>query len=50
MHMGFGTWNIKSSYRVGSQMTVSKELFKYKLDIVRVQEVRRDGGGTELVG
>jgi hypothetical protein len=31
-------------------MTVSKELSKYKLDLVGVQEVRWDGGGTKPVG
>jgi hypothetical protein len=29
---------------------VSKELSKYKLDLVVVQEVRWDKGGTELAG
>jgi hypothetical protein len=28
-------------------MTVSRELAKYKLDLVGVQEVRWEGGGTE---
>jgi hypothetical protein len=31
-------------------MTVAKEISKYKLDLVGVQEVRWDGGGTELAG
>jgi exonuclease III len=48
--MRFGTWNIRSLYRAGSLMTVSKELSKYKLDSVRVQEVRWDRGGTEPAG
>jgi hypothetical protein len=30
-------------------MTVSRELSKYKLDLVGVQEVRWEGGGTEPV-
>jgi hypothetical protein len=30
--------------------TVSRELPKYKLDLVGVQEVRWEGGGTEPVG
>jgi hypothetical protein len=29
-------------------MTVSKELSTYKLDLVGVQQVRWEGGGTEL--
>jgi hypothetical protein len=28
-------------------MTVSRKLSKYKLDLVGVQEVRWEGGGTE---
>jgi hypothetical protein len=42
-----GTWNIRSLYRAGSRMTVAKALAKYKLDLVGVQEVRWDKGGTE---
>jgi hypothetical protein len=34
----------------GSLVTVSKELSKYKLDLVGVQEVRWEGGGTEPAG
>jgi exonuclease III len=48
MDTRFGTWNIRSLYGAGSQVTVSKELSKYKSDLVRVQEVRREGSGTEL--
>jgi hypothetical protein len=31
-------------------VTISKELSKYKLDLVGVQEVRWEGGGTEPAG
>jgi hypothetical protein len=31
-------------------MTVSRELARYKLDLVGVQEVRWEGGGTEPAG
>jgi hypothetical protein len=31
-------------------MTVAKEISKYKLGLVAVQEVRWDGGGTEPAG
>jgi hypothetical protein len=31
-------------------MTVSRELARYKLDVVGVQEVRLEGGGTEPAG
>jgi hypothetical protein len=42
----FGTWNVRSLYRVGSLMTVSRELSRYRLDLVGVQEVRWQGSGT----
>jgi exonuclease III len=45
--MRFGTWNVISFYRSGSLKTVAKELGKYTLDLVGVQEVRWDKGGTE---
>jgi exonuclease III len=50
MDMRFGTWNVRSLYRSGSLKTVSGELAKYKLDLVGVQEVRWDKGGTEQAG
>jgi hypothetical protein len=31
-------------------VTVSKELSSYKLDLVEVQEVRWEGGGTKPAG
>jgi hypothetical protein len=34
-------------YRAGSLITVAAEISKYKLDLVGVQEVRWDRGGTE---
>jgi hypothetical protein len=40
-------WNVRSLYRSGSLKTVSGESVKYKLDLVGVQEVRWDMGGTE---
>jgi exonuclease III len=48
--MRFGTWNVRGLYRVGSLVLVSQELSKYKLDLVGVQEVRWEGGGTEPTG
>jgi hypothetical protein len=42
MDVKFGTWNVRSLYRSGSLKTVAKEL-----DLVGVQEVRWDKGGTE---
>jgi exonuclease III len=50
MDMKFGTWNVRSLLRSGSLKTVSGELAKYELDLVGVQEVRWDKGGTELAG
>jgi exonuclease III len=50
MDKRFGTWNIRSLYRVGSLMTVSRELARYKLDLVGVQEVRWEDNGTEHAG
>jgi hypothetical protein len=43
--MSFGTWNLRSMYRSGSLMKVARELAKYKLDLVGVQEVRWDKEG-----
>jgi hypothetical protein len=50
MDMRFGTWNIRSLYRVGSLMTVSRELSRYRLDLVGVQVVRWEGSGTIPAG
>ena len=44
--MRFGTWNVRSLYRSRSITTVVRELARYKLDLVGVQEVRWDEGGT----
>jgi hypothetical protein len=41
MDMRYGAWNVRSLYRVGSQVSVSKELSKYKLYLMGVQEVSR---------
>jgi hypothetical protein len=37
-------------YVAGSLRAVGEEISKYKLDLVGVQEVRWDGGGTEPAG
>jgi hypothetical protein len=50
MDLRFGTWNVRSMYGAGSLRTVAEDVSKYKLDLVRVQEVRWDRGGTELAG
>jgi exonuclease III len=46
----FGTWNVRSLYRAGSIMAVARKLVRYKLDLVGVQEVRWDKGGTVRAG
>jgi hypothetical protein len=48
--MRFGTWNVRSLYRVGSLMTVPRELSRYRLDLVGGQEVRWEGSGTVPAG
>jgi hypothetical protein len=50
MVMRFGTWNIRSFYRVGSLMTVSRESSRYRLNIVGMLEVRWEGNGTAPAG
>jgi exonuclease III len=45
MDMRFGTWNVRS--RAGSLKTVARELGKYKLDLVGVQEVRWEKGALK---
>jgi hypothetical protein len=46
MDIRFGTWNVKSLYKIGSLKTIMRELGKCKLDLVGVQ-VRWEKGGTE---
>jgi hypothetical protein len=50
MDMRFGTWNVRRLYRAGSLIIVASEIAKRKLDLVGVQEVRWDWGGTERAG
>jgi hypothetical protein len=50
MNMRLGMWNVRSMFRADSLMTVLRELARHKLDLVRVQEVRWEGGGTEPAG
>jgi hypothetical protein len=50
MDMRFGTWHVRSIYRAGSLRIVAREISKYKLDLVGVQEVRWYRGGTEPAG
>jgi hypothetical protein len=50
MDMRFGNWNVRILYRAGSLKKVSRELARYKLYLVGVQEARWEGGGTEPAG
>jgi hypothetical protein len=50
MDMRVGTWTVRSMYRVGSLRAVGEEISKSKLDLVGVQKVRWDGGGTDRAG
>jgi exonuclease III len=47
MDVKFGTWSLRSLCRTGSLKTVVRELGRYKLDLVGVQEVRWEKEGTE---
>ena len=44
--MRFGRRNMRSLYRSGTITTVVRKLARYKLDLVGIQEVRWDKGGT----
>jgi hypothetical protein len=45
-----GTWNVRSLYRAGSLKAAARELARYNLDVVGVQEVRWDKEGTVRAG
>ena len=45
-----GIWNVRSLYRAGSLKAAARELARYKLDLVDVQEFRWDKGGTVRAG
>jgi exonuclease III len=45
--MKFGTWNVRSLCRTELLKAVARELGKYKLDLVGVQELRWEKRGTE---
>jgi len=48
--MRFGTWDVRFLHRSGSLTTAARELARYKLDFVGVQEVRWEKGGAETAG
>ena len=45
MDMSFGTWNVRSLYRASSLTAGARELARYKLGFVGVQEVKWDEWG-----
>jgi len=48
--MKFGTWNVRSLYRTGSFTAAAREVVRYKLDLVGVQEISWDKGETVRAG
>ena len=48
--MKIGTWNVRSLYWAGSLKAAARELARYELDVVGVQEVRWDKEGTVRAG
>jgi len=48
--MRFRMWNVRNLYRAGSLTGAARELARYKLDVVGVQEVRWDKGGLVRAG
>jgi hypothetical protein len=46
--MRFGTWKVWSLYRSGSFTTLARELARYKLDLMGVEEVRWDKEGSTV--
>ena len=46
----FGSWNVRSLYRAGSLTAATRELARYKSDLVGVKEVRWGKGGTARAG
>jgi exonuclease III len=41
-----GTWNVRRFYKAGFFKAAARELGRYKLDVVGVQEVRWNKGGS----
>jgi hypothetical protein len=46
----FSTWSVRNLFISGSLMIVARELARHKLDLVCVQEVRWEKGGTIRAG
>jgi hypothetical protein len=50
MNIRFRVWNIRNLYRVSSLKTVLRELYRYKLNLVGMQEVRWEVDSMESAG
>jgi len=48
--VSLGKWNVRSLYSAGSLTAGARELARFKLDILVVQEVRWDKWGTVRAG
>jgi exonuclease III len=48
--MKLRTWNIRSLYRSGSLTTAARELARFKLDLVGVEEVKWEKRGMVRAG
>jgi len=48
--MRFGTWNVRSLYKAGSFTAATRELARYKLDLVGEQKVSWDREGKVRAG
>jgi hypothetical protein len=46
--MRFGTWNVRSLYRVGALKSVVGEFESYKFNLEGVQDVRWEGEGCQM--
>jgi hypothetical protein len=45
--MTFGSWNVRGLYRTVPMEIVASEFAKYNLDIMRVQKVICENGGSQ---
>jgi hypothetical protein len=45
--MRFGVWNVRRIYRADSLKAVVEGISKYKLDLVGMKKVTKDGSGIE---
>jgi len=48
--MRFSTWNVRSLFRAGSLAAAARELRRYELELVGVEEARWEKGSTVRAG